>query len=99
MASNIDYGTDDFWKIIPLALFRRTPNVDFHTVKMEDLEGLGGMDHVKHGPNGKSPGYVDVKGEKIEGWYHHPHQQVRTTCYCAMVSCLMTYAIVFTSII
>ena len=64
-----------FWEVIPLEMFRQRQDVTFSKVPMErfchQCAPLNGIDHVVHGPNAQSPGYVK---EKL-GWYMHPHQQ------------------------
>lgn len=64
-----------FWEVIPLDMFRQRQDVTFCKVPMErfchQCAPLNGIDHVRHGPNAQSPGYVK---EKL-GWYMHPHQQ------------------------
>ena len=62
----------DFYRIIPLIQFRRTPGVSFHNVPMEFLPRISAMDRVLHDRAAVSPGPVE---DVQRPWYMHPHQE------------------------
>ncbi|WP_028573858.1 hypothetical protein [Desulfonatronovibrio hydrogenovorans] len=62
---------ENFYSIIPLIKFRRTPGVSFDNVPMEFLPEIGAMDRVIHEKAAVSPGPV---GDVARPWYMHPHQ-------------------------
>lgn len=61
----------DFYKIIRLHEFRRTPGVSFDIVPMELMPPIAGIDRVIHDFNAISPGSV---GNVERPWYMHPGQ-------------------------
>ncbi len=61
----------DFYRIIPLQMLRRTPGVFFDNVPMACLPRIDAIDRVLHEKSAVSPGPV---GEVARPWYMHPHQ-------------------------
>ena len=61
----------DFYRIIPLQMLRRTPGVFFDNVPMACLPRIDAIDRVLHAKSAVSPGPV---GEVARPWYMHPHQ-------------------------
>lgn len=62
---------ENFYRIIPLKKFRRTPGVAFDNVPMEFLPRIDAMDRVLHEQSAVSPGPV---GDVARPWYMHPYQ-------------------------
>jgi hypothetical protein len=62
---------EDFYRIIPLKMLRRTPGVFFDNVPMGCLPRIDAIDRVLHEKSAVSPGPV---GEVARPWYMHPHQ-------------------------
>jgi hypothetical protein len=69
----------DFYRIIPLRMFRRTPGVFFDNVPMASLPRIDAIDRVMHEKNALSPGSV---GEVARPWYMHPHQADNLMVLC-----------------
>lgn len=61
----------EFYRIIPLKPFRRTPGVVFDNVPMEVLARINAIDRVIHERGAVSPGPV---GAVKRPWYMHPCQ-------------------------
>ena len=79
----VDFETfkevQDFYRIIPLRKFRRTPGVFFDNVAMGCLPRIDAIDRVLHEKNALSPGPV---GEVASPWYMHPHQADNLLVLC-----------------
>ena len=61
----------DFYRILPMKEFRRTPGVEFHIMTKDNIPRVDGVDRVIHQSAAISPGAV---GEIERPWYMHPHQ-------------------------
>lgn len=61
----------DFYTIIPMKEFRRTPGVEFHILSRDSIPRVDGVDRVIHATNAQSPGPV---GNVERPWYMHTHQ-------------------------
>jgi hypothetical protein len=68
---NMDQGIQGLYQIIPLKVFRRTPEVYFDILPKEALPRVDGFDRVIHEGGAVSPGPV---GNVERPWYMHPHQ-------------------------
>lgn len=60
------------YRIIRLKVLRRTANVWFDVLDVEQLSPIASIDRVLHAPGALSPGSV---GEVLRPWYMHPHQE------------------------
>ena len=66
------HEVENLYKVIQLRPLRRTVNVVFDALDMDDIPRIDACDRVLHQPGAVSPGPVDG----IERpWYMHPHQQ------------------------
>ena len=63
---------DQFYRIIKLTPFRRTPGVFFDFVPLDALARIDAIDRVIHERAAVSPGPVDGIEQP---WYMHPHQE------------------------
>ena len=61
----------DFYRILPLKEFRRTPGVEFHILPKESIPRVDGVDRVIHASAAWSPGSLDGVERP---WYMHSHQ-------------------------
>jgi hypothetical protein len=69
--TDIIQEVEDFYRIIPLTPFRRTPGVSFDNIPMQELPRISAIDRVIHTGGAVSPG--PVSGVE-RPWYMHPHQ-------------------------
>jgi len=61
----------EFYTILPMKEFRRTPGVEFHIMTKDTIPRIDGVDRVIHQSAALSPGAVD---DIERPWYVHPHQ-------------------------
>ena len=61
----------EFYEILPLKEFRRTPGVEFHILAKKSIPRIDGVDRVIHMTDAVSPGSI---GEVERPWYMHPDQ-------------------------
>lgn len=69
--NNFTMQIPDFYTILPMKEFRRTPGVEFHIMMKETIPRIDGVDRVIHASAASSPGPV---GEIKRPWYVHAHQ-------------------------
>ncbi len=62
---------EDFYKVIPLLSFRKTPGVEFDIIPGAMIPRVDGVDRVIHTGASPSPGPV---GGVLRPWYMHTHQ-------------------------
>jgi len=60
------------YRVISLKALRRTPNVWFDALDLDQISPIAAIDRVIHGPGALSPGSV---GSVQRPWYMHPHQE------------------------